>query len=344
VGQTSRRPPLLTLTKAFVPAIMAGFMLKAIMLLAMAQLSAAKNDVTLVRREAAVQMHFGPGGNIKEMVSTDQKKTKKRNNLCTVNYAAGDRNASQCLDHVPPMTKIEDPTTCKEAAREMKDATGALTCADDSCFKDPFEIGFDVQHNYPERCFMTEDGKWGYNSLDITGGPQYLTGRGQPGTTSVFTPPGGAGGTEFAYPVCKEWEFVEGTLAGGIPDCPSGYAVISYEDTCRSAATCLADAEDAHFQVVNATHTTTKSLDATDVAKTTIASDNANTPYGCHKNAVNADVSFSLLNQSGANIAGTPICNLTIARGSESVTIAAAAKAAADAAAAAAPTPAPSSF
>jgi len=271
---------------------MSGFMLKATVLLCLAHLGVGAtlglshehsesvgSSGALVRREIQTQ----PSETIDSEHLEELIKAKGAD-MCNDNYVQGAANKSDCKTTL--QKKIEEPSMCMEAAREH--------CPDEKCLGEPFTIDSTYFNHYPSRCFMTEAGKWHFNPAGYE--PTALTGRGTP----------------VSYPICVQPEYHNGTAGGdGATTCPEGFAVITHEDTCRTAATCLALCPEERFNVVNGT-------------------DDTPAPLGCHINPEDGCVKFNTIKHTGV-VTGTPLCNLTLARGTEDKSGGSAATTAADA-------------
>jgi len=294
--------------------IMAGFMKKQLVLptLLLVQLGTATvltnnqnehhESVTigtnggLVRREAAsafpVQQKDLAARDLLSKRTSFKNVKEHRSDLCNDNYVQGKPNTADCSapgKDGSARKAIEEPTMCMEAAREE--------CADDSCLGSPFVIDSCYFDYYPKRCFLTEAGKWFFNPSGFT--PTKLMG--------TPTCPGQTGAVGKASPVCVQVEYINGTTSSaGATECPTGFEVIMHEDTCRTAATCLAYCPEEQFRVLNVTHPG-QAADATEGA-----------PLGCHINPADGCARFNTLPvTAGQTITGIPICNLTLARGSE---------------------------
>lgn len=207
---------------------MAGFMLKATVLFAVAQLNAGETLThtqqtmasikQLVRREAQmeqpVDMHVG-----------HDETTMKSTPACAENYAAGTFNETTCT--ASNHKTIESETVCREAAKEA--------CPDESCYGSPFAVPKgDTMRTFPRRCFKTENNIWHFN--DFEGHIDRLNQDGSPAGT----------------PICIETEYHRGnTSSDGTTTCPDGYHVIDTEQACFDASKCMGYKPEQYFRVLN---------------------------------------------------------------------------------------------
>merc|ERR1719253_58422 len=237
---------------------------------------------------------------------------------CNDNYMAGAVGTPDCSTNITDSTdaihtsdrpamlyKIQDPDMCQEAAKEDCKAKNA-TCVSDptkpnGCEEDgaasPFEIDSCYYNNFPIGCFMRSNGKWGYNGAGNM--PTKLGERPKRADGSDY--PNGAcplAAAMAASPVCQRIEYINGTLDAGEGKCGSeDFAVIMNEDHCRTAATCLGYCSEDQFRVIAV---------------------NNSFPLGCFINPVSGCARFnSIPAQDPATVVGMPLCNLTLARGSE---------------------------
>jgi hypothetical protein len=232
---------------------------------------------TLIRRASFSHQRSATSSSIRK---------KQRNDLCGDNYIQGEGNHSNCsasYANGAARQDIEDPLECEEAAREKCPQT-------EDCLGKPFIIESKYYNHYPMRCFMTVYGHWHFNPVG------YIPNR------LMHAPGHGENATALSFPICQQIEYHNGTLSAGEAHCPADYQVIIHEDACRSAQTCLSLCAKEQFRVF---------LETIDAATT-------QPPRGCHISLVDGCVRFnSNSHVKGKPVVGTPLCNLTIPRGSE---------------------------
>lgn len=251
--------------------------MKAIMFLILAQLS------------TGATLHSDQGAHLVRREATKDQ-PKKRRNDCQVNYEAGTQGDAMCHGvsaEGVEMAEIQEEALCREAADEH--------CPSGTCIGDrlgPFQMdsgNATLLRMYPRRCFKVPEvhatgtiEKWYWNGFG--GIPDMLIGT--------------------ATPVCKEIEYKYGNVSSdGSVTCGTGYHVITLEDPCRIAAGCLGHNPEQFFKVLE-------------------SSEVENTPLGCHVNNWDQKAQFNpftVADLTGSAFVGntTPICNLTIERGTD---------------------------
>jgi len=265
---------------------MAGFMLKATVLLVIAQLGGSKqfviddkSEIRLVRKETGGPAH-------KEL---NDDKAKSKTDPCQKFYVEGKVGTNDC--DVVTHKHIEDLTTCGEAADEYcKVNPDGSNKATGGCRGSPFEVIAVEQDFYPKRCFLTNDSppKVRYNNAGAL--PANLSADGLLST-----------------PICIEAELHEVEVKeDGTYTCPDGYSVISHEGTCRDAATCLTVGPQPQFRVLEATNNANPN-------------DIFTAPNGC---SINPATNLTRFNSntpttplSDTSIVRKAICNTTLERG-----------------------------
>lgn len=307
---------------------MAGFMTKSFVISVLVTIGIAAvlptHESIAIGTKAALVRKEAPSHKAGKKV---EKTKDKDSDFCNYNYVAGAAGDVDCdsgatgVAHTDgrPLHRIEDMAMCKEAAEEACRKAGKADSSEClSSDETVFAIPAAYMEIYPTRCFQVpvagKEKMWYFNNGGATpsnlgGWPDHLTCGEVDADTRALLGECGANATQ-AAPVCSTKEFEDGHVDNttGVAACPTAMNVISHEDTCRSAVTCLGLCPEDQFMVI---HVVPNPMDVTGhhqhVNQTFF-------PLGCHINPDDGCGQFSTLAIPAdkiAEVVGTPICNFT---------------------------------